>query len=418
MNNQHDVIVVGGGPAGMSAAIAAAERNARVMLLEHHRRPGTKLLLTGGSRCNISNTAAPAAFASAFEDHHPFVRAVLKAFGPKDLERFFVSQGLRFSTPDGFHLYPESRKAADVLAKLRDRMNRLGVQVSTRTVAENLVMMSGRTAGVATDQGEFRAHSVILATGGLSRTAGTDAARKAVRLCSDVGHKIIPCVPALVGLVTVEEWPRTLRGITLDTAVLRPEGRLKLKRMTPGVLFTHHGISGPAVLNRSGAIARQLTSGSSVSVRLVPDFRRDEQSRIEELLAAQRNLGSRTVRAILRMQMPDAVAETFCRILEVDEIRMGDLTKALRGKLATALGRGIPLTVSGTEGFEKSMATSGGVSISQVRSDTLESSLVPGLYFAGELLDVLGPCGGYNLQWAFSSGFLAGSSAAKAIASL
>ncbi len=410
-----DIVVVGAGPAGMSAAIAAAERNARVVLLVQHKRPGIKLLLTGGSKCNISNTDRIALFVNAFGAHRPFIGSVLKAFGPDHLKRFFAAQGLHLCSPDGFHLYPESNKAADVLSKLRDRMNTLGVRVAVKTTAESLSLSSGRIAGVVTNRKTYPAMAVILATGGLSRTADISAAQKAIRICSGVGHEIIPTVPALVGLRTVEPWPETLRGISLDAAELRIEGVPKPPRQAPGILFTHNGISGPAVLNQSGEIARALMSCPFVRVRLVLDFKRDEQFWREELLSAQRSYGARSVRTILRAHMPEAVANTLCNVLGIGETRMGDLTKTSRVRLSTALGRGIPLTINRTEGFAKAMGTSGGVSVTQVNSATMESTIIPGLYFAGEILDVIGPCGGYNLQWAFSSGFLAGSSAAKAV---
>lgn len=412
-----DIVVVGAGPAGMSAAIAAAERNARVVLLEHDKRPGIKLLLTGGSKCNISNTDRITSFVNAFDAHRPFIRSVLKAFGPDYLKRFFAARGLRLCSPDGFHLYPESNKAADVLSKLRDRMNKLGVQIEVKTTVESLSLSSGRIAGVATDKKAYPAKAVVLATGGLSRTAEISAAQQAIRICSGVGHEIVSQTPALVGLCTVERWPVTLRGISLDAAELRMEGASRPPRHTPGILFTHHGISGPAVLNQSGEIARRLTSCPFVPVRLVLNFERDEQFWRDELISAQRSYGARSVCTILRAHMPEAVADTLCNILDIGETRMGDLTKSNRGKLSAALGQGIPLSINRTEGFSKAMGTSGGVSVAQVNSTTMESAIIPGLYFAGEILDVLGPCGGYNLQWAFSSGFLAGSAAAKAVLS-
>lgn len=412
MPGQFDVIVVGAGPAGLMAAIAAAGSGARVALCEQLDTSGRKLLAAGGGRCNLTNRADPRSFLNRFSPpKRPFIRSALKTFSRQDLESFFAARGLDMVCEDGIHVFPATQRASDVLRLLLDECSSAGIQLLNGIRIQALDLADGTISGVKTSRGLISSGRVIVATGGRSYP-GLGSNGSGYELARQAGHNIVTPVPALVGLITAEEWPGQCSGIVLPDCRVWIGDR-RADATSGDVLFTHHGVSGPAVLDISGAAARQIACGGPVVLRLDPMPGRGEEwwrGKFEEWRTAE---GKKQFITLLSRILPRAAGESFCCGSGIDPaIRAGELSRQERERFIV-YARAVPLTVTDTAGFGEAMLTAGGVALDDVNPATLESRLAGGLFFAGEVLDIDGPCGGFNLQWAFSSGRLAGSSAGR-----
>ncbi len=403
----------------MMAVISAARCSAqahsgvRVTLIEQLSRPGVKLLATGGGRCNLSNTLSTAEYLVRLGSRGRFTGASLKALSAGALRDFFREIGVETYSPDGFLVFPVSNSASDVRSALEKELRRLDVEILTGTTARRLLVEDGAIVGIETGDGPLPTCRVILATGGKSypKLGGTAAG---FDLAAQVGHEIVPPVPALVPIITVEKWPGECAGISIPEAEIWIEKAvLKSSRGTGGLLFTHSGISGPAVLDISGEVAARVQSGKTVklSFKLSRFGSADDWRNILSLFRCQG--GARPVSMCLSKMLPARLAEALCRAYGLPpDLRAAYLTRKQTQSFASFLAA-VPLTAAGTEGFDKAMVTRGGVKLDVVDPLTLESRVARGLFFAGEVLDIDGPCGGFNLQWAFSSGYLAGKSAAS-----
>ncbi len=410
-------MIVGAGPAGLLAALGAARSGSRVTLCERQPGPARKLLVSGGGRCNVTNVLDTADFIARWGRSGRFLTTALRAFGRDALLQFLRDHGAPCHAADGFHYFPEAERSSAILRACLNALAPLGVAVRTHTAVEALMCKDGALAGAylapagasAETGGALPADAVILAAGGLTypavsgTTAGYELARQA-------GHTVVDPVPALVGLRTVETWPGECAGVALERATACVDlPQLRRVRYAGPLLFTHQGVSGPVILDLSGAVSRLLPTTPRVPLRLnlTPDeTASDWDVRLTEW---QRTRGTRTVRNLVGTRLPHSLAEAACAACAVaPALRASVLPRPQRLKLADWI-TGAPLTVDANEGVDKAMVTSGGVALAEVHAGTLESRLVRGLFFAGEVLDLDGPCGGFNLQWAFSSGWLAGS---------
>jgi predicted Rossmann fold flavoprotein len=405
-DNKCDVCVIGGGPAGLMNAIVAATAGAAVILLEQLPRCGVKLLSTGGGRCNLTNTLPEDEFMAAFGRYGRFMQPALAALGSEALCGFFATLGVPTHAPDGIHVYPVSNSAATVQAALVARCRELGVRVITGQPAEKLTIANGAVAGVATPAGRIDCRRVVLATGGRSYP-GMGGTGGGYALAKHAGHDIVALTPALVGLIAKEDWPGRCAGISLPNCRVCIDGPGKKASATGDVLFTHVGLSGPAILDISGDVAVALRTQPTVTVAL--DLTGLTQA---GLLAKfdqwQRRAGTKSVAALVAERVPARLVEVLCRQAGVaPDVVAAHMLRPERQALARLLSR-LTLTIKGVEGFDHAMVTRGGVSLKQVNPHTLESKVTAGLFFAGEVLDLDGPCGGFNLQWAFASGYLAG----------
>lgn len=410
--NPPGIIVIGAGPAGLAAAIAAARAGGRVTVLEQLPQPGRKLLASGGGRCNLTNTLSAADLATRFGRQWRFLLPALETLDPEALRRFFETRGVPLEAIDGFHYFPRSNRAGDLLEVLLGELARLGGELRCGVAATALRREDGRLRGVDTASGPLPADRVILAAGGRSYPA-LGSLGTGYELAAAAGHQITPPVPALVGLLTEETWPGGCTGIVLPDAEVAID--LPGERNAAGrgeLLFTHRGLSGPAVLDLSGRVAELLARRHAVplAVRLRAD---DDRNDIDALLRDWRQRrGRKQLSTLLAELLPARLAAALLGAAGLrGERRAAELTAAESEALNRFLAAA-PLTATATEGWTRSMVTRGGVRLKAVDPQTLESRLLPGLFFAGEILDLDGPCGGYNLQWAFSSGVLAGRSAA------
>ncbi len=395
------LLIIGAGPAGLLAALAAARRSLPrgVLVVDRLPVPGAKLAASGGGRGNLSHVATEGEFAAAFGRFGRFAIPAFRALPPERLRATLADVGIATVVDPAGRIYPRSQSAAQVRDALVAACTRAGVRLVLDRPIRSLAPPETPDAPWTTDS--FSARAVLLAAGGQSAPRlGSDGSGFA--LARALGYQIVPPVPALTSLRTAETWPAAHSGLSLPDVTVAIAGKRGAAERGE-LLFTHRGISGPAVLNLSGRVARDLQAGAPVPIELdlahaQPDFR-----------TLRQEAGSRPIHAWLARNLPRALAGTILELAGTPaDLTFSRLSAAQEQGLARHL-RACPLTVRGTGGFDDSMATAGGVSLKQVRPDTLEGRLTPRLHFAGELLDLDGPTGGWNLHWAFCSGYLAGS---------
>lgn len=402
-----DVVVVGAGAAGLMAGLRAAERGRRTLVLEKNRQPGVKILMSGGTRCNITQATDNRGIVAAYGPPGKFLHSALAAFGVQQTVAFFEGEGVATKVEETGKVFPVSNKAADVLHALVNRLQRRGAHLSLN---EPLVDMkrSGERFAITTPARELSAASVILTTGGQSYP-GSGTTGDGYRIAAALGHTIVPPRPALTPLTTKAPWVRALSGLTLpDVAVRVLEGERALASRRGSLLFAHFGLSGPVALDVSRVVSGHARPASLVleidplpakTEPLVNDWLRDES------LAS----GKKQLAAVVAAELPRRLAETLLQLAGMPaERKAAGLAREDRQRL-TKLIKHLCVPLTGTLGFKKAEVTAGGVSLADVDSRTMQSKLVPNLYFAGEILDLDGPIGGYNFQAAWSTGWLAGS---------
>ncbi|MGB9757229.1 MAG: NAD(P)/FAD-dependent oxidoreductase [Candidatus Bipolaricaulaceae bacterium] len=416
-----DVVVIGGGPAGLFAGIAAAEQGAQVLILEKREKPGGKIPVSGGGRGNLTHVGEIPELLRHYQGGETpdaaarFLKPALYTFSNLDLMKFFSARGLPLGVePDG-RVFPKTDRAEDALRVLLSELERTGVEIRTQTRVSKIQKVAHGFAifaqGLATPIA--RGSSVILATGGRS-CPSLGATGDGYRLAAELGHRVVPPRPALVPVVVAsqvfspfaESTGITLRGVGV-TLIRRGK---TVRKARGGVLFTHQGLSGPAVLN----LSRDVEPGDILRVSFLSEVK-DTSAVEREFLAQARNHGRRTIsRALQELGLPLRLARALVRSLGMAaETRLAELSREGRRALVETLVEGYPFPIAGFASWEEAMVTRGGIALNEVDHKTMESLLVRGLFFAGEVLDIDGETGGYNLQAAFSTGFLAGKSAAQ-----
>lgn len=406
------VVVVGAGASGIMAAGQAAQAGAEVLLLEKMKQPGRKIMISGKGRCNITNDAGLQDFLSHFNKDGRFLHQAFSRFFAPQLMDFLQSEGLPLVTERGGRVFPRSGRSQDVLNTLTSWLKKTGAELHcSRTVTE-VRMHEGRVTGVICDGEVLHCDAVILATGGSSYPAtgstgdGYDFARKA-------GHSLAPIRPALIPLEIREAALRQLAGLDLRNTGVRIYVDGKRKKTDFGeVSFTRFGIGGPVILTHSGFIVDCLRAGSKVAISLDLKPALDD-SKLDARL--QRDFQSRNreeLQSVLRGLLPQQMIAVCLQQLALDGVKAaGEISGKERSRLRTWL-KDFRFDISGHRPLREAIVTAGGVKVREVNPHTMESLKVHGLYFTGELLDVDGDTGGYNLQAAFSTGWLAGRSAA------
>ncbi|MGL4549665.1 MAG: NAD(P)/FAD-dependent oxidoreductase [Gemmataceae bacterium] len=405
-----DVAVVGAGAAGLVAAARAADAGARTLLLEKTKRPGTKILMSGGTRCNITHDTDNRGIVEAYGPPGRFLHSALAALGVRATIDLFEAEGVRTKVEDTGKVFPVSDRAADVLDALLRRLARSG---ATAVYEEALTGLGPADGGfrLATSRGERHARRVILTVGGQSYP-GSGTTGDGYAICTRLGHTVVPPRPALVPLTVDAPWVPALRGLTMpDVTLTVTEDGKKLMARRGSLLFAHFGLSGPVALDVSRVVSghpspRRLT----LEIDLLPGTAEpalDEALRVESAASGKKQLA-----AVLAAWLPRRLCDDVLRAAGLPADRRGaGLARAERAGLAAAVKR-LRLGLTGTLGFGRAEVTAGGVSLAEVDSRDMQSRKVPGLYLAGELLDLDGPIGGYNFQAAWSTGWLAGLKAA------
>lgn len=413
-NSMSDVVVIGGGPAGMMAAFAAAKQGSKVTLLEKNEKLGKKLYITGKGRCNLTNGAEISDFFPQIRKNRKFLYSAFYGFTNRDLMDFFEGRGIALKIERGNRVFPRSDHSSDIIRGMEGALRENGVEIRLNRRAVELLCEEGRIKGVRTDDGEVRkTDAVILAAGGKSYPAtGSDGTGYA--LAERLGHTVSPLYPSLVPLILKETFPRELAGLSLkNVELLAYDGKKKLFSEFGELLFTHTGISGPIALTASTTLTEALSDGRilSLSLDLKPAL---SPEKLHERIVREVNASpNQELKTMMPRLLPKSLGEVLMREAKLPpEIRLNSLTKEMRGQLVRYL-KAFPMTAIDTAGFREAIITRGGIRASEIHPGTMESKLVRGLYFAGEMIDCDAVTGGYNLQIAWSTGYLAGESAGK-----
>ena len=408
-NTIYDAAVIGAGPAGMMAAIRAGHSGKKVVLLERNDAPGKKLLLTGNGRCNLTNAASLDEFIDKFKPNGEFLRTAFFKFSNQDLMDFFQSNGLEVKVEKQGKVYPVTDKAASVVAVLEKSLKDNGVETIYGRRVEKITARNA-CFEVAVSGQIFKAKKVVLAAGGASYPA-TGSTGDGFALVSVFGHTIAPVLPGLVPLTVKEAWVKDLQGLSFaDVRLIFYRDNKKISSDIGEMLFTHYGISGPLVLDISSEVAAAVEArgATRLCIDFLPGSTRQD---LESGLFKDFNFKSGgKIANILQAVFPKRMVGVFLGLLSIPSSSLaGQINKKDRLAIVEML-KAFPLTVTGSLSFDEAMVTCGGVSRKEINPRTMESRIVPGLYFCGEVIEGAASSGGYNLQQAFSTGYLAGES--------
>lgn len=409
------IIVIGGGAAGIMAAISAAEGGAQVILFEKNNKLGRKLSITGKGRCNLTNAADTQEIIKNIPGNGKFLNSVLNNFTSNDTINFFESLGLKTKIERGNRIFPESDNAAEVIEVLTRKLADLKISVRLNSLVENIISDNKKILGVEVKGRFFDCDAVILATGGASYPA-TGSTGDGFNFAKNLGHTVTEILPALVPLETEEDFVQELQGLSLKNVRVTLKADEKIAAEIFGeMLFTHFGISGPIILTISRQVAKLLAEKKFVEVliNLKPALT-PEQLDARILRDFEKFKGKIVKNAMVEL-LPQKLIPVILDLSYIDEDKKVDeITKSERQNLVEIL-RGLPLTISATRPISEAIVTAGGVSIKEVNPKTMESKLIENLFFAGEVLDIDGNTGGFNLQAAWAMGKAAGTFAALAV---
>lgn len=406
------ILVVGGGAAGLMAAGQAALCGAQVVVLEKMKRPGRKLCITGKGRCNLTNVAPLAEFIGHFGRSGPFLRQAFHRFFTPELLEFFAEHRLAVVTERGGRIFPASGKAPEVLAVFEQWLQQVGVRITTGVTVDRLLIDKGVLTGVSCQGKIIACGALILATGGASYPA-TGSSGDGYLLAEQAGHRLVPVRPALVPLVAAGDCVGQMAGLQLRNILVRLFIDNKKKEEAFGELaFMDFGLSGPVILTLSGRVVDALRAGQEVRIDLDLKPALDDKKLDARLLRDFEKRTNETLASVLRGLVPEEMVAVALEQTRLAADRLAGSIRADERKRLRLWLKNFRLQITGYRPLAEAIVTAGGVDTAQVNPRTMESRLVQGLYFAGELLDIQADTGGYNLQAAFSTGWLAGRSAA------
>ena len=423
------VIVIGAGAGGLMAAGRAAEKGASVLLLEKMPSPGRKILISGKTRCNLTNTRDLEDFISAYGVNGRFLYGVFHRFFRDDLLEFMRRYGVETKAERGGRIFPASDDAADVVRAFQKYLDEFGVELHTGVKVNHITVVDGNVTGVQTDKGDFPAEAIILAAGGSSFPA-TGSTGDGYRMAKEAGHSLIKLRPGLVPLTVEEvELAKSMQGVSLKNVCLTayqgradaidaPRAWKKIIDTRQGeMMLTHFGLGGPLTLLMSLDIVDALENGPvSVAIDLKPALK------LEQLqLRLQRDFDTfskRTLKSLLKELLPQKMIEPVAKLSGIPADKPGHQINAKERDGLAALLKSIRFNITGSLPLSTAMVTAGGVSLKEIDPQTMASKLVQGLYFCGEVMDIDADTGGFNLQAAFSTGYVAGTNAGKFLESL
>lgn len=404
------VLVIGGGPAGCFAAYFAAKNGHSVTLLEQNEKLGKKLYITGKGRCNITNSSDMEVLFHNVCSNRKFLYSAFYSYTNDQVVDFFEEHGLRTKVERGNRVFPESDHSSDVIQTLSRALKEAGVEVCLHTKVKDIIIDNEKAAGVILNDGKrLLADAVIIATGGISYPS-TGATGDGYRFAKDLGHKLVPATPSLVPFETKEDWARDLQGLALKNVSLQVVRNGKTIYDDFGeMLFTHFGVSGPMVLSASAAIKpAYFKEALSMYIDLKPAI--DAEQLDKRVLREFEEAKNKQFKNSIQKLLPTKMIPVIIALSGIDpDKKVNEISKEERKTLVSLL-KHLPLTITGLRGWNEAIITKGGVSVKDVNPSTMESKVISSLYFCGEVLDLDAMTGGYNLQIAWSTGYLAGSS--------
>lgn len=404
------VLVVGGGPAGMMAAIQAAKQGNAVTLLEQNEKLGKKLFITGKGRCNVTNDCDVTELFDSVVSNKKFLYSAFYSFSNQDVKDFFEEQGLRLKVERGRRVFPASDKSSDVIKALGNALKKLEVKIRLRTRVDQVLTENDIVCGVRLSDGEcLNADKVILATGGVSyKSTGSDGS--GLVMAEKLGHQVTKLRSGLVGMCTKEAWVRDMQGLTLKNVAVsigKKQGKKPLYENFGELLFTHYGVSGPMILSASSRLGDELEKEDLyIKIDLKPALSKEQlDSRILRDFEERKNADLSNAMVHL---LPKSMIPVMLHVCGLDPAKkVNEVTRGEREQLVKGM-KEFPLTINGLRDIQEAIITRGGVTVKEVDPSTMESKIVKNLYLAGEMLDLDALTGGYNLQIAWSTGYLAG----------
>ncbi|MES2748952.1 MAG: aminoacetone oxidase family FAD-binding enzyme [Patescibacteria group bacterium] len=403
-----DVVVIGGGPAGMMAAIEAGKRGKRVLLIEKNPGLGKKLLITGGGRCNVTNNKPVVReMLSQYKEAGKFLFSTFMQYGVTDTITFFAERDLSFIEENEGRLFPHTQKAESVFLVLENELKNQKVTVQTGKRVVAITKSTTEFVITLVPYSEVRAQSVIVATGGTARPETGSTGDGYVWL-QKLGHTIHKGNDTLVPVAVKESWTKTLGGVSIpDASISIYCNGVKRQKATGKLLFTHVGLSGPLILNQSKLIGDVLVEGEvTIKIDLVPEI---DASVVQEVLLSKfTETPNKKLKNVLSEMIKTALVIPLLNSLDIDgETPVHSVSASNRKRIGVTI-KALPLTVTGLLGSDKAVATAGGVDLREINFKTMESKLVPGLYVVGDVLNINRPSGGYSLQLSWSTGAVAG----------
>ncbi|MFA6918521.1 MAG: NAD(P)/FAD-dependent oxidoreductase [Patescibacteria group bacterium] len=410
-NKNYDIAVIGGGPAGMMASGRAGELGARVILLEKNKSLGIKLLMTGHGRCNITNkTDDIRKLVEKYGVNGKFLFSSFNKFGVEEIMEFFENRGMETKIEPGNRVLPVSDKAQDVLGVLIGYLKDSGVEVKVNSEIKEIIKKSKKIEKLILANGEeIIADKYIICTGGKSYPL-TGSSGDGYKWLKKLGHEIVEPLPALTPIALKDKFVKELEGVSLkDVSIFIYKNNKKIESQIGEAIFTSDGMSGPLILNMSRIVGKNLSENLKLRVDFYPQLDFDKLDR--KIQADFQNDNNKLFRNFLEKLLQPKLAMVILKLFGINpEKQVNLVTKEERKKLVHLL-KEFDLEISGLGGFEKAMVTSGGVKLIEIDPKTMKSKLIDNLYLAGEILDLDGPTGGFNLQICWSTGYVAGESA-------
>lgn len=404
-----DVIVIGGGASGLMSATVASGKGKSVLLIDKNKKLGEKLKMTGGGRCNLTNNEPDKnKFMSVYGEAAPYLYSPFSVFGVKETFKFFEKKGLRLVEEARHRVFPVSQKAVDVVSFFEKQMRRNKVIIEHGCRAIKLIKKSNRIVEVKTSNGNFKGHSFILSTGGLSHPE-TGSTGDGFRFLETLGHTVNEPTPDIVPLEVKENWPKELAGLSVSFMKITffLDGKKQFSKKGK-VLFTHFGLSGPLILNIAKEVKLLLKKGKvTAEIDLYPDSSIGSmESRMIKILNKNKN---KLLKNTLEEMVPEGMSGSIFKMLDfIDpETRVHSLKKEDRRKIIDLL-KAMPITIVGLMGLDRAVVTDGGVSLKEIDTKTMRSKLYENLYITGDLLDISRNSGGYSLQLCWTTGYIAG----------
>ena len=405
-----NVVITGGGPAGMMAAITAARRGFKVTLVEKNEKLGKKLFITGKGRCNITNAGDSEDLFNSIVTNRKFMFSSFNGFSNYDTLGFFDELGLHIKIERGNRVFPESDHSSDVIGALNRELKRLSVDVRLNTEVKDIIVNGGKATGVVVKcsgkESTIQADNVIVATGGNSYQS-TGSTGDGYRFARKLGHSVTPIVPALVPFNVAEDWESDLQGLSLkNVSIVVLDGKQEIYSDFGEMLFTHFGVSGPLILSASSFAARRIKEHPlKLVIDLKPALSHEQLD--ERILRDFDEEKNKAFKNSLDKLLPKKMIPVIVRLSDIDgNKKVNEITKQERQRLVSLI-KGLELTITGLRGFNEAIITQGGINVREINPTTMESKLVKNLYFAGEVLDVDALTGGFNLQVAWSTGYAA-----------